>query len=402
MKRFLYCILLGVLSIHTNGQNLEQVYTSNGSVYEGYISEQIPGKAISVYVEKVQLVLPTKDIKNLREDFRAVANFGNDVADFAASMQEEVNGFIKLYSFEYNGQYYDHMFVTAKNDISTTVVSFDRKTYNLSWKDVVRTTKTVNSITPYGLKDIITLVTGERNEGFIYEQIIGQDISFESVDGTRTSYAVKDVLSTRVEPIDKEIDIWKQTPLLDRIEIEGKRVVEGVIVSRVSGKRLIILAKDGYDQSYDLAEITKYQKTINNEFEEYVPPVIEAELKDTTVLICVNDSVAVACTPTNQNEYYFLTDANVVNVKAGEMVSIQLKNVECDKTVSLYATKSQPMSSKEGHKKYPAFISNADPIFECNTVENDGLIKIDYKIRKKGTYFLALKGMEKGVVIVAE
>ena len=50
--RLQYIIILLCFFVSTSAQNIEQIYMKSGSVVEGYIAEQIPGKYIAIQTTK--------------------------------------------------------------------------------------------------------------------------------------------------------------------------------------------------------------------------------------------------------------------------------------------------------------------------------------------------------------
>ena len=56
-------ILLGI-SVNTFAQNVEQIYMKSGSVVEGYIAEQKPGKHITFQTTKATIVVNSDSLQN--------------------------------------------------------------------------------------------------------------------------------------------------------------------------------------------------------------------------------------------------------------------------------------------------------------------------------------------------
>ena len=68
MKAIKYSILglvLGTASLGTSvAQNVEQIYMKSGSVVEGYIAEQKPGKHITIQTTKATIVVNSDSLQN--------------------------------------------------------------------------------------------------------------------------------------------------------------------------------------------------------------------------------------------------------------------------------------------------------------------------------------------------
>lgn len=406
MKKKIASTLSIVLAVAAYGQNIDQVYTIDGSEYEGYICEQIPGEKLSVYAEKAVIILPTSSIKEFREDYRQF----KDLTPLAQEWFREYGDttIVSLASFEADGQYYDDVYVKSKNSEKTSIISFARKTYKLDWNKITKTTKTYpEEYIPYGICDIVTLKSGEQYRGAIVEQIIGESITVRTEYGELNKIAVGEILSTRVEKISGTCDIWAQSQLLDRIEVDGRRNVEGIIVSRIMGQKLnILLKRGGYEESYDLAEVTKYQKFTNVAYEEYVAPVA---VVDTAKVITVNGNERALSSTIEFNGVNFVVPKDTTVVTNGGTVKVIVKNIDCDKTASLYYTTPIKYKNKNGdgtakyRKAYPAFPKNDWPVYECSISQDGNRVVIECKVKKKGMYFFHFTKEEgTGIVIKSE
>ena len=389
MKKLFSSIFSIVLAVTAYGQNIEQVFTKDGSEYDGYICEQVPGKKISVYAEKAVIVFPSDSLKYYREDYRLV----KDLTPLAQEwfMAQGDTAFVRLSSFEANGEYYDDVIIKSKDKDKTVIISFAHKTYRLDWNTIVRTTKTYpEEVIPYGIRDVVTLKTGEQYRGTIVEQTIGKSIIVRTEDGNQLTLDANDILSTRVEKISNTCDIWAQSPLLDRIEIKGGGSIEGIIIARIMGQKLKMLPKNGqYEESYNLAEVTKYQKFTNVGFEEYVPPVV-----DTVKVLTVNGQEFVSSSITEYDGINYIVPKDTISVTNGGTVKIVAKNIECNKTASLYLASPMKFKAKQAvadllpKQSYPAFSKEDWPVYECSVSEDGGQVVIECKVKKKGMYFL--------------
>lgn len=401
MKKTLFTAISLVLSSGLFAQNLEQVYTSDGSVYEGYICEQVPGKSISVFAEKADIVLATKEIKNIRKDYIQFSALPSAAQDIFRAKGDST--YISVISFEYKDICYDNVYLTSKNDVSTRIMSFLPKTYKLGWDNITKTVRTGSESSVYGIKDIVTLNTGEQYSGAIAQQIIGKNTTIKEDDGTVRIVGNADILSIRYKTVSDEVSLWEQARLLDRIEIDGGRVVEGFISARVFGKKLYIKALGSdFEEVYNLVEIKKYQKFLNRKYKEYVEP--EA---DTTRSVKVNGVDAAISKPCSVKDRSYLTEKDRVLVKVGERFNVELKNVECDKSFSLLQTSIMTFTDKSSEvyygQRFPAFKSSDWPIYECAAVKNeDSTTTAEVVIRKKGTYFLVIDSSNNGIIIEAE
>lgn len=270
MIRKLYnVIILCSLGLTLSAQNIEQVYTDDGSIYEGYISEQIPGERISVYALKATLSVPTKNISTTYTVYRHFSVLPESAKQWFRENGDTTS--IVLSSFEHKGEIVDDVIIFSKDAKETKFVSFANKTYVLPWNTVKKTVKLNSSYVPYGIQDIVTLKNGDRLTGHIKEQILGDSIKLRKEDGNIVIIPVQDIVSLNSAAVDMSTPIWKQTPLLDRIVLEdGSEDIDGFISSRTSGSSITIIRRDsGYEESIPLVKIKKYQKMYNPEFVAY-------------------------------------------------------------------------------------------------------------------------------------
>lgn len=397
MRSVLLMLPLLAYTALCSAKTIEQVYAEDGSVYYGYISEQVPGKYVSIYTEKAVIVLPTDKIKSKREDFRSFSELTESAKSFFRSRRDTT--YVKLYSFEYDKTYYDDAFIIEEKDNKTKFWLFANKTYKLDWKQVTKIVKDQPLDASYGIQEIITLKNGLQYTGFINEQIIGKSIIFNSFDKSNISLSSADMISCRYEPINQDSSLWKQLPLLDVLEIDGGKMIEGFIVSKVMNQSITIKDRKNTDLTYNIEEVTKYRKTPNT---DYVP--LSKELPDLETYIKINDVDVDTVSTISYKKYLFVTDTTCVAVRAGDIMRITIKNMDCDKTVGLYKASKKSYSRDSKNKShYLAFSETLDPQFECNTVTSeDGIINIEYKVRKKGFYFVSINGKSIGLTILAK
>ena len=400
MKKTLLTLVAAAVSVLGAAQNIDQVYTSNGSVYEGYISEQVPGESISVYAEKATIVIPSEDVVSVDDCYRKFSSLSRSAQDWFRQMCD--TSYVRLATVRCKNCLYDDVIVQSRNSNDLRIVAYTPRTYNLDWKNVIKTTKTSLSDGKYGLKDIVTLKSGERLVGTIVEQIVGESLSLKDEFGEIHHCSVSDILSTRSEMISDDYAIWNQTPLLDRIEVDGKKTVEGFVVSRIMGKKLNILLKsEGYEEAYDLNEITKYQKYLNPDYIDYEEPVV-----DTVSYVKVNRAEQSLLAPVKASGYNYVSDSSLVEVKAGGRIRVELKNIDCAEYFSLYRLKITKYKAKDSSayvgKAFYAFKDEDEPIYECSPVlNNNGVYNAGPVIRGRGTYFLVIDKSGKGLIIEA-
>jgi len=393
---FTICALLVILSY---AQSYETVYTSTGAEYEGYISEQIPGKSISVYAQKATLTFPMDKVTNLRKEDRPFKELSFSAQAFFANRNDTI--YASLYSFNVEDSPVDNVFKSSlSTDDTLCVISFTPITYIIPWKDVTRVVKHVAEPThPYGIKDIMLLKSGERYEGQITEQVLGQSITIRTFDGVNHKVQAKDVISIRAEKI-AEDNLYNQLVLKDRVILKDGTTLTGFIVSRVMGEKINFLEETNHNErSIDLASIARYQKTWNHLYIPYQVPV------DTVQSITVNKvEVDIAQILVNEDQT-FMVDYVPVRLKVGRKISVLLHNYDLEDEFALYLLKDVKYkgdSTDIAGTKYPAFVTSSQPIKECTMmVRDDGDIFSSFKIQKAGKYALKIED-EKFIILEVE
>ena len=69
MRRIIMLIAASSMALAASAQTIDRIYTKDGSVYNGFISEQVPGKQVMIYAENASIVFKQKDMQNQRKDY---------------------------------------------------------------------------------------------------------------------------------------------------------------------------------------------------------------------------------------------------------------------------------------------------------------------------------------------
>lgn len=396
MKRILL-VTLAFCSLAASAQIYETVYTSDGSEYEGYISEQIPGKSISVYAEKATLRIPLAKISNRRVEERAVSSLPCSAQEFFKGRGDSI--YVPLCSFDLDKVPYDNLYVLNENDHdSMVVISFSQRTYRLAWATVQKTKKLTQDTIPYGILDIILLKTGERYEGWIMENQLGSGLVVKTkADGILHTISNSDIISIRSEKI-ADASLFEQTQLKDRVILKDGTSLTGFITSRVFGQKIkILLPGDMEEHSVELKDIERYQKTWNHEYIAYVEPV------DTLQWVSVNKREAEMVEAFIKKGVVYLPDSVITEVKSKKTIRILLHNYELEGPFALYSIKSAKLKGDDGMEyHYLSYDESASVVKECTAMTNDnGDVLSTFKIQKAGLYALQLDE-EKYLVIRVE
>lgn len=428
MKRILFTAVTLFLSFVLNAQIIDKVYINNGAIYDGYISEQIPGTSISVYAQKAELTFQKKSIERFREDFRKVNALSEAAQEFLADkVQSE---YVKLCSFISDGICYDDCYALTNNDESLRVVCFTPQTYILPWNDVKKTTKVAPLNT--NIRDVVTIISGERLVGSVTEQNIGENLIVTDSDGRQRLVSAPDVMSIRTEVVSKYVDLWSQVPLLDRVYFRDGSMIEGFIASRVMGKSLYIIKNGEVDEiPYQAKNVVRYQKTPNRLYQQEKSSTVkvkdnadrdqvsthvvreEKNKNNTTrqsksepdpeVSIIINDKSAVLSKVTPSYDYLNIDPKNHLQLPLSSKIRISVTGIPVGATAELYKVKivnsksDEDFGQPESYYRYAYYAKSIDS--SIWTEEAGGTFTAEIEVSRAGIYFLAIAGNETGIAI---
>lgn len=401
MRRFAAILLLCLSCVTLGAQRVDKVTTKDGAIYVGYISEQIPGKQILVFAEIVTRSIPSAEVRNYRTD-----PFPYESLTRAGQKWVQENGDtdnIVLASFEYKGEYYDQIMIVRKDEKETRFISFTPRTYRLNWSDVAKTAKLNVPTEPYGLRDVVTVSSGEQYSGQILEQsVVEKNVRIRPEEGESVTIESAEIVSLRVEPIDPQVSILKQAYMLDRLTLVDGEIIEGVIVSRVLGKKVMIHRIDDAQESIPLNRIVKYQKCWNKEYVPYIAPVV-----DTKPSMQMNGE-EIKLTPTfRSGESWYAMETFKYKARVGSTVKLRMKNVDVNATAALYKASMNRYSYKKDvehyGRTYPTVSMKSYPVYEAAfTTAEDGARVCELKIRQPGLYFITVSGEDSVLLIETE
>ena len=213
-KRFCWILLLNLLVLTAGAEPYETVVLKNGSVLEGYISVQHPGKDIIFFAEKATVYIPVKQVKSVLEydieietlsdpwkawvgdnpllvktvrgskflqmtDIILVETAENDTVVLDSAVVRETN--TPLYS---NWNVVPRKVRILEKGEVIKYLDFTPNSYYLDWKDIQAIKRAPRATTDLtGLIDVVALRTGEKYEGQIIEQIPGERIRLLKNDG---------------------------------------------------------------------------------------------------------------------------------------------------------------------------------------------------------------------------
>lgn len=395
------------LSICASAQNLEQLICKDQSIYEGYIVEQKAGKSMSVFAEKATIVIKKSLIKSSSTRNLAVSDLSEAWQQWVKENLPEGTDKIALKTLACGNVTYNDVYVLEDGSY-VTFLDLSKREYSIPWANVLSTTKTLRAENEFsGVNDVVVTRYGDRYEGQITEQCLGQFVKMRTNDGKSVSLSPADLLSTAVVPINANIPLFSQSRLLDIIEVDGQKI-EGVIVSREFGKVLCLQLKDGRVREYPINKVTTYGKKLNPDYVSLTDRVIA---KDEIYLDAEKPELD---TLLIRDIGFVLQDTTYIVKKKNEPVVLET-NIEdiyhpisAVKTISMEVYKLNEKGRQDrslGREtiivaQYSDLVQN--PIDCKRSVSPLGNVNIEYVFTEEGIYVIYFKGMDKGLVIKVE
>lgn len=248
-------------------QNIDKVYLSSGSEYEGYISEQKPG-----YKIVVTATLATVNIAS--ERISGVSTVKKDIAELDPTLQKWMKlnrpnaTTLEVSNLKIDGEIeYQDVVILENNGSRVRVLIASEDRYVLDWEDIVKTTKVASASTKFGIKEVVTLRNGKTYEGSIVEQVIGKQLTIKADNGKENVVKVADVASIKTLQRDPQSSLWLQIPLIDEVRLDDGVIKRGFISVRNMGTSLEIIPENQTQaETIELAKITGYRKVLNPKY----------------------------------------------------------------------------------------------------------------------------------------
>ncbi len=397
--KLLFLPICGIFGMTAYAQSFEQVHLDNGSVLEGYISEQIPGKTISVQTFKAILKASSDSLLSSDERQMMISELPSEWKKWVMSQPESLSQ-VALSDLKFKNSEYTDVMVTENGPVME-FISLTERAYTLPWSKVAKTVKQPRpSGSISGIEDVVILKDGSRQVGQITEQVPGKTMKIALGDNKSTTINASLVAALESQPMYDELTIIEQAPLLDRIYVKGNNTpLAGLITRRQMGKKLILTTLDGTEVSIPLANIVRYGKYRNPEYKV----IADRVLPKGQVVLNGDENGAWFAPLKSENGYFILDDASVV-AKRGDEIVVEA-NLE-NQSGAIYLIKAYrkdipvPGSRKTITRDvftYQDLVELALPIER--TLTPLGNTKVTFRVPDNGDYILSIQGYQGFIVI---
>lgn len=394
-------ILISSMPYKIVAQNYEQVYMKNGSVIEGYICEQIPGRTISLSSVKATVVVNSDSLQS--SSVRQV-NIKELSLTWQSWIKEQpnMNGeTVKLTTLHFVATVYKDVYIIEEGSLMK-FVDLTPKTYTFGWNEIFKTIKTLRPNNQYsGIEDILVLQNGTQYTGQIMEQYPGKNLKIQTNENNIITVNMSQVVQINSNPHNPKQDFFQQTPLLDKIYIEGINAPTiGFVTKRVTNKDLTIQLQNGEAKVIPLKQILKYQKVTNDNY----AAICDRELGDGEILLNGKNAWFA---PLEINGSYIILGADVSEqVTVGDTITIEAKFSNTSNSVSMVKAYRKNIAESEKKAKetvtrdvftYQDLVERSLPF--SRTVSPLGNTKIQFQVKSPGDYALSVQG-KKGYIVI--
>lgn len=400
-----YVIILLCFAINTYAQNIEMIYMKSGSVVEGYIAEQKPGKYITIQTTKATIVVNSDSLQNriiervplesLSKEWREWAEENNKLIENEGTKQ------LELTTLEFDNSVYPKVFLLEKGSLIKFIDLAPNK-YTFNWGDMYRTVKNKRPNNLFsGLKEILVLTDNTKITGQIIEQFPGKDLKIVTDNGEVLSFKFSQVKQIKTERINEQLGLWSQIQLLDRIEVaDYSSELTGFISSRILGVEFIFEFENGEKQTIPQDKVISYSKIPND---KYVP-VYDKVLKKGEVLLDGGPAYFVQLK--NVNQYLVLGDIVSIQKQVGETVCMEanLENPETPITLVKAHEENVVFSNEKRKREVSCPVITYQDLVQSHVAINRevtplGNVKVTFDVKEIGDYVLYIQGRNEYIVI---
>ncbi len=399
-------LILGTAPFSSSfAQNVEQIQMKSGSVVEGYIAEQKPGKHITIQTTKATIVVSSDSLQNRVIERVALESLSAEWREWAETNNKYVENKgvkqLELSTLEFGNCRYANVYILEKGSI-IKFLDLTPGQYKFAWGDMYRTVKSRRPGNLFsGLKEVLVLNDNSKVVGQIIEQFPGKDLKIATEKGEVLSFKFSQVKQIKTEKLTEKLELWSQIQLLDKITVKGETSeLVGFISSRTLGKELVIAFEDGSKRVIKQDQVTSYAKIPNDKYVE----VYDRVLKDGEILL--NGEPAYLVSLQSQGQYILLGETVSAQIALGDTICVEAKMANVNIPMTLVKSHTEYIPSPNGKKKkktpWPVITYQdlvQSQIEVSRVVTPLGNIKLSFVAEEPGDYVLYIQGMNEYIVV---
>lgn len=274
MKTLAKFIALGVLTVCSAtalAQNVEKVTLKNGSVLEGYLAEQRPGKDFTVQSTNAVVFASEDSLLNVTQQQIELSMLPQAWTDWAIKNKlaepDKDGQSINLSTLQFKHSTISNVYVQERG-ITVKFVDMSNRSYVFPWSLLGMTTKNLRAENQFsGIVDELVMTNGKHFEGQVTDQTPGHGIKIISDDGTVQSFNYSDIVQIISKPLNPKMTIWEQSQLLDEVVLKSTgETINGIISSRNIGKDYTFVMKNGKSRIVNSTDVAIFRKLKNEEY----------------------------------------------------------------------------------------------------------------------------------------
>ena len=438
--RLIMMVLLGLI-IHTTSiyaQKIETVELCDGSLLEGYISEQVPGKSLTFTASCATIMIPSQSVASIVDYPMEYASLS---ADWKQWTDENLNGTDRLVLSDillneekstpalasdsavvadkrrWIPAYLKsspHKVRILEKGASVKYIDFTPQTFRLQWSDVRCIFHSRRSdLALSGLNSIIRLKDNHQEyKGEIVEQILSKQIRLLKDDGVVEVINANQIAVIRKEKLNPNQNIFEQSVLLDQVYTQENECLTGLIVEqnfvhtkeKPASFRVIDLKGKSYVIPF--TKVIKYGRFLNSDYQLQTDVILD----DTTVLI---NRKKVQFTEFEQDETAFLYAKDLSKIvtldknklEGGNIFTLELKeSTAADYSMIRAVVKLN--KEKKKNKQMIGFTYENFAIYSTRASEQtcsvNGTLRLKFVVDNPGWYVLYLPRWRKGIVCLVK
>lgn len=393
-------------NVNTFAQNIEQIYMKSGSVVEGYIAEQKPGKHITFQTTKATIVVNSDSLQNQIIERIPLESLSKEWKEWTEQNNKYIIGNdgkkqLELTTLEFKNSVFPKILLLEKGSLIKFIDLAPNK-YTFNWGDMYRSVKNKRPDNLFsGLKEILVLTDNTQITGQIIEQFPGKDLKIATETGGVLSFKFSQVKQIRTEKLTEKLDLWSQIQLLDKITIKGENSeLVGFISSRTLGKELVFEFEDGNKRTIQQNQITSYAKIPNEKYIE----VYDKILKEGEILL--NDKEPYFVKLQSDGQYLLMGETVSAQFTVGEKVCLEAKISDVNTPITLVKAHTENITRQNGRKKeqipWPV-ITYQDLVQSHVGINREitplGNVKVTFEVKEVGDYVLYIQGKNEYIVI---
>lgn len=395
-------LLLSLFGLFTAySQNLEQIHLKDGSVIEGYICEQIPGKRVTVQGCKATITVGADSLISSSESIIPVGSLSTEWKSWL--MEQNVTpDAIKLSTLKFPNTEYADVRILENGDV-IKFLSLSPKQYLINWSSIDKTSKVIRSSNQFsGLNDILILKGGTRYEGQVREQIPGKSVRLSLADGSEVTVNASLIDQMQTVALTDKIPLEEQSPLLDRIFVKGIQwPIEGLIIHRKMNKDLTIETLGGKTVNYPIKSILKYQKFINPKFRV----LTENPLPKGKILLNDSERNAWFTKLEEINGYNILGKYSSMVISLGEDIVLKA-NINPTTDIKLIKAYNKAITDSDGNSTSAIVFTHNDlqeiSLPGIKETTQDGYLRYHYTPQEAGDYVMRVAGIDGYIIITVD